>query len=87
MIRGLKSFAHHLEKEISKREDEIARLKSALAAIAFASGDQPAALGIPEADWYRRRFYDCVATAAGALDRANLGRNLGRNDENKNPSD
>jgi hypothetical protein len=43
------------------------RLREALMQIAWASGDQPEAMNIPEADWYRRRFYDCVATAARAI--------------------
>jgi hypothetical protein len=49
--------------------ERVSELEGALTAIAFASGDQPAAMNIPEEDWYRSRFYDCVTTASAALSR------------------
>jgi hypothetical protein len=56
-----------VEQNYSIKNLEIKRLREALGHIAFASGDQPAAMNMPEADWYRSRFYDCVATASAAL--------------------
>lgn len=58
------------DEELHRRNEvaaESKRLRDALESIAFATGDQPAAMNMPEEDWYRRRFYDCVATAARAL--------------------
>jgi hypothetical protein len=59
--------AHFWEARAALLAARVGVLEGALKVIAFASGDQPEAMNIPEADWYRSRFYGCVATASAAL--------------------
>jgi uncharacterized membrane protein YccC len=63
-----------LRGENAKLVERVSELEKALRAIEAASGDQPAAMNMPAADWYRSRFYDCVATASAALSRASEGK-------------
>jgi chromosome segregation ATPase len=66
---GYLGHAAGLRAENAKLVERVSELERALGEIEFASGDQPAAMNMPEADWYRSRFYDCVATASAALSR------------------
>ena len=46
---------------------DLAEARSALERIATMTGSQSPAINMPDADWYRGLFYDCVGIAARAL--------------------
>lgn len=47
--------------------------RRALEVVAFAGTSQPAALSMPEADWYRLRLMEVICVAARALARIDMG--------------
>lgn len=47
--------------------------RRALEVVAFAGTSQPAALAMPEADWYRLRLMEVIGAASRALTRIDMG--------------
>ena len=52
---------------IASLESQVAEQQETIREIAFMGTSQPAALNMPEGDWYRRIVFDCIRIAARAL--------------------
>lgn len=65
--RTILNFAASSRADVPWLLDQVVALRAALDKIATMTGSQPAAANMPEAAWYKGRFYDAVGIAANAL--------------------
>ena len=58
--------AKPLHTKIAELHEQLTDAKEALIKIVSMTGSQPMAMNMPDADWYKGRFYDAIGIAARA---------------------